>query len=123
MHAHLNHGYFELSRLPNFKPKFAVFCGELADGYGFSRHWVNPQNDLFVSPYTEGSLAAQKRGCPLENLGIRTSSQETFLLSKRFINKEEILKKFGLDDKLPIYVLGTGANGVNRHLPVIEGIM
>ena len=66
MHAHLNHGYFELSRLRNLKPRFAVFCGELADGYGFSKHWVNPQNDLFVSPFVEGCVAAQRRGMASE---------------------------------------------------------
>ena len=27
-----------------------------------------------------------------------------------------------LNDKLPIFILGTGANGVNRHLPVIKAL-
>ena len=95
MHAHLNHGYFELSRSTHLKPRFAVFCGELADGYGFSKHWVNPQNDLFISPYKEGSVAAQKGECPLKNLGIRTSLRKPFYSQQDIINKEEILKKFG----------------------------
>ena len=48
-HAHLNHGFFQLTKIPNVhSSKFAVFCGELADGQGFSRHWINPQNDLFI---------------------------------------------------------------------------
>jgi processive 1,2-diacylglycerol beta-glucosyltransferase len=123
MHAHLNHGYFELSKLTNFKPKFAVFCGELADGYGFSKHWVNPLNDLFVSPYTEGSLAAQRRGMPIEKILVSGPLlRKPFYSQQDIINKEEILKKFELDDKLPIYLLGTGANGVNRHLPVIKAL-
>ena len=123
MHAHLNHGYFELSRSSYLKPRFAVFCGELADGYGFSKHWVNPQNDLFVSPYTEGSLAAQRRGMPIEKTLVSGPLlRKPFYSQQDIINKEEILKKFRLDDKLPIYVLGTGANGVNRHLPVIKAL-
>lgn len=123
MHAHLNHGYFELSRLPYLKPKFAVFCGELADGCGFSKHWVNPQNDLFVSPFVEGCIAAQRRGMPIEKtLVSEPLLRKPFYSQKGVINKEEILQKFGLDDKLPIYVLGTGANGVNRHLPVIKAL-
>jgi processive 1,2-diacylglycerol beta-glucosyltransferase len=123
MHAHLNHGYFELSRSSYLKPRFAVFCGELADGYGFSKHWVNPQNDLFVSPYTEGSLAAQRRGMPIEKTLVSGPLlRKPFYSQQDIVNKEEILKKFGLDDKLPIYVLGTGANGVNRHLPVIKAL-
>ena len=48
VHAHLNHGYFRLIRdsLPANKGKFVIFCGELDDGHGFSRHWVNPEADL-----------------------------------------------------------------------------
>jgi processive 1,2-diacylglycerol beta-glucosyltransferase len=123
MHAHLNHGYFELSRLPYLKPRFAVFCGELADGYGFSRHWVNPQNDLFISPYMEGCVAAQKRGMPIgKTLASGPLLRKPFYSQKGVINKEEVFNKFGLDDKLPVYVLGTGANGVNRHLPVIKAL-
>lgn len=121
MHAHLNHGYFELSRLPNLKPKFAVFCGELADGFGFSKHWVNPQNDLFVSPFEEGCMAAQRRGMASEKtLASGPLLRKPFYSQKDFIDKEEIAKKFGLNPKLPIYLLGTGANGVNQHLPNIK---
>jgi processive 1,2-diacylglycerol beta-glucosyltransferase len=123
MHAHLNHGYFELSRLPNFKPKFAVFCGELADGYGFSKHWVNPQNDLFISPYMEGCVAAQKRGMPIgKTLASGPLLRKPFYSQEDFVDKKEIEKKFGLDPRLPIYLLGTGANGVNQHLPIIEAL-
>ena len=123
MHAHLNHGYFELSRLPNFKPKFAVFCGELADGYGFSKHWVNPQNDLFISPYLEGCIAAQKRGMPIgKTLASGPLLRKPFYSQEDFVDKEEIAKKFDLDPRLPIYLLGTGANGVNQHLPIIEAL-
>jgi len=123
MHAHLNHGYFELSRLPNFRPKFAVFCGELSDGYGFSKHWVNPKNDLFVSPYMEGCVAAQRRGMPIE----KTLASGP-LLRKPFYSQDakgdqlKLSEKFGLDPTLPIYLLGTGANGVNQHLPIIEAL-
>jgi len=67
MHAHLNHGYFELVKVNLSNPiPFAVYCGELADGVGFSKHWVNPQNNLFIGPYKEGVEAAQKRGMPRE---------------------------------------------------------
>ena len=65
-HAHLNHGYFELARNNSVSfPRFVVYCGELADGVGFSKHWVNEKVDLFVSPYKEGCIAAENRGMPL----------------------------------------------------------
>ena len=48
------------------------------------------------------------------------------LLRKAFYEKagqsdrEDFLRKYGLSDSLKTYVLGTGANGVNRHREVID---
>ena len=66
VHAHLNHGYFRLIRdsLHEKKGKFIIFCGELDDGHGFSRHWVNPDADLFAGPFDETCRAAVRRGMP-----------------------------------------------------------
>ena len=66
VHAHLNHGYFRLIRdsLPAKKGKFVIFCGELDDGHGFSRHWINPEADLFAGPFEETCRAAVRRGMP-----------------------------------------------------------
>ena len=63
VHAHLNHGYFQLARdaIPHKRSKFVIFCGELADGQGFSRHWINPDADLFTGPFEETCQAAKKR--------------------------------------------------------------
>lgn len=123
-HAHLNHGYFELSKVSSkLRPRFAVYCGELADGRGFSRHWVNPNNDLFVSPYKEGAFAAQKRGMPVDKILIGGPLlRKDFYLGNQKFNRVEILNKYRLEPNLPIYLLGTGANGVNHHLSIIRAI-
>ena len=123
VHAHLNHGYFRLIRdsLPAKKGKFVIFCGELDDGHGFSRHWINPEADLFAGPFEETCRAAGRRGMP-EKKTMATGP----LLRKAFYEKagpgerDDFLKKFGLSDSLKTYVLGTGANGVNRHSEVID---
>tara|TARA_Y100001934_G_scaffold71556_1_gene89016 strand:- start:4825 stop:5931 length:1107 start_codon:yes stop_codon:yes gene_type:complete len=123
VHAHLNHGYFRLCKdaLPEKRMKFVIFCGELADGKGFSRHWINPLADLFSGPFEETCEAARRRGMPAE----RTLASGP-LLRKPFYNRpgqpsrDEFLAKYDLSPDLKTYVLGTGANGVNRHRQVIE---
>ena len=122
MHAHLNHGYRDLvmEAMPEKPPVFAIYCGELGDGPGFSRHWVNPEADLFAGPFAETCEAAISRGMPEDKV-----YEAGLLLRPAFFEKPKakadanlLRKKWDLDPKLPLLVLGTGANGVNRHLPV-----
>ena len=124
VHAHLNHGYFELlkDRFPDGF-KFAIYCGELADGIGFSRHWINPNTDIFFGPFEETCTAAIERGLPREKTAVVGP-----LLRKAFfqeISEEEkkvILNKYGISLDIPIILLGTGANGVNRHIDVLNSL-
>ena len=123
-HAHLNHGYFQLAKanLPK-KIAFAAYCGELADGVGFSKHWVNPKNDLFISPYKEGAKAALNRGMPVAKTLIGGPLlREEFYKEWDEDNRSNVLKKYDLVASKPIFLLGTGANGVNRHHEVIQAI-
>jgi len=120
-HAHLNHGFFEIieKESNSIKPKFIIYCGELDDGVGYSRHWVNPKVDLFASPYEEGCRAAQRRGIPREKcfaVGplLRTPFYQTS------DHQNEIRMKYQLLESLPVYLLGTGANGVNQHLSIVR---
>lgn len=121
-HAHLNHGYYELSRLPSSKAsQFVVYCGELADGQGFSRHWINPKNDLFISPFEEGIRAAQKRGMPTEKTLIGGPLlRKPFYQENQKFDRIKVIKALGFDSQIPIFLLATGANGVNRHISVLK---
>ena len=49
-HGSLNHGFFDLARehLGRDRVRCVTYCGELFGKYGFSRHWVNPDADLFI---------------------------------------------------------------------------
>ncbi|MBG30625.1 MAG: UDP-N-acetylglucosamine--LPS N-acetylglucosamine transferase [Opitutae bacterium] len=123
VHAHLNHAYCDLARkaMPARPPTFVIYCGELSDGVGFSRHWINPEADLFTGPLEETCEAARSRGMP-EDKTFRAG----FLLRPPFYHKlpadqqaDFIRRKWDLDPALPLLVLGTGANGVNRHLKAV----
>ncbi len=124
VHAHLNHGYFEVLR-DQFqeKLKFAIYCGELSDGIGFSRHWINPKADYFFGPFEETLAAAIKRGMPKEKTAVVGP-----LLRKGFyqrISSEQtnnIYNKYNISSDIPVFILGTGANGVNRHLKVVHSL-
>lgn len=125
VHAHLNHGYFKLSQsIENRSIPYVVYCGELADGNGFSRHWVNSDTDLFASPYQEGCIAAEKRGMPSSKcLVVGPLLRKPFYAKDRSFDRLNILNKYGLHANLPVYLLGTGANGVNHHLAIIRGLI
>lgn len=123
VHAHLNHGYFKLARdaIPHKRSKFVIFCGELDDGRGFSRHWINPDADLFAGPFEETCQAARKRGMPQDKtLVAGPLLRKAFYKSAKQPTRSEFLTEYGLSNKLKTYVLGTGANGVNRHRDVID---
>lgn len=124
MHAHLNHGFFQLSRRGAGKPPFfVIFCGELADGAGFSRHWVNPAVDLFASAYEEGCAAALSRSMPPEKcLVAGPLLRRPFHEPSPAFERREYLIGLGLNPDLPVFLLGTGANGVNQHLSVVQAL-
>ena len=124
VHAHLNHGYRDLAlqAMPAEPPVFVIYCGELADGPGFSRHWINPEADLLAGPLDETCEAALERGMPEEKL-----FRAGFLLRPPFYRKlppdeqaNFVRRKWDLDPSRPLLVLGTGANGVNRHLKAVS---
>ena len=116
MHAHLNHAYLDIAKkhIPNLK--FVIYCGEFADGDGFSRHWINPKADLFTGPFTSTCSAAKKYGMPESKL-----KKGGFLLRKAFYEKnkfekvDKLLKSFGINPSAKFILLGTGANGTNNH--------
>lgn len=132
-HAHLNHGYFEAIRqaLHPEPVRCLTYCGELHGGYGFSRHWVNPQADGFIAAVPACAEAALALGMPESR--IVTGG---FLLDPSFydeedhapddsparFNEEESVKH---DDPLtalphPRILLGTGANGANNHASLLR---
>lgn len=125
-HAHLNHGFFELARETlGASVRCITYCGELYGGYGFCRHWVNPQADGFFGAVQPCCDQARKLGMPdaKNHLG-------GFLLNPAFWQEPEpkaiadqwIRETFQLDPSRFILVLATGANSANNHTAMLDAL-
>ena len=67
VHNMLNRGHFAYAKRRLGPTVFcATYCGEFSGGYGFSRHWVAPEVDLFLGRTEEALRAAQDLGLPAQ---------------------------------------------------------
>lgn len=122
-HAHLNHGFFELARQFDEKVTCVTYCGELYGGYGFSRHWVNPEADFFLGAVQPCTEQAFELGMPEAN-----ASTVGFLLRPEFheavhdaAERNRVLEgELSLTPERPTILLATGAVGANNHLAVLR---
>lgn len=126
VHAHLNHGFWDLiqNAMPRHSvPSFMIYCGELDDGVGYSRHWINPKANLFCGPTNSTINAAKKRGMPSNKCRVLGP-----LLRQPFYEKDtsqirnNFCKKHSLNPNIPIALLATGANGVNSHEMALKAV-
>lgn len=125
VHAHTNHGFFDLARqaLPDRPPRCFTYCGELFGGYGFSRHWTNPRVDGFIGASPEVCAASQAVGTPAEKV-----YPGGFLLRPPFYAPEAELERdadalareLDLDRHAFTVLLSTGLAGANNHLPILR---
>ncbi len=126
-HAHLNHGFFELAKnaMPAHPPRTVTCCGELHWSYGFSRRWVNPEADLFVGAVPETCHAARRLGMPEDRI-----LDGGFLLHPSFYGPDltgpektqYIINELEMDPNRFLLVLGTGVNGANNHIPLLDAL-
>ena len=125
VHAHLNHGYFDIIKelYPISPPKFMIYSGELDDGIGFSKHWVNANADLFCGPTDRSIFAATQRGMPVTRCKvIGPLLRQHFYKRISDEKKESFIKKHQLTTSIPIGLLATGANSVNSHEMALRGV-
>ena len=126
-HDQLNHGFFDLVReqLGSSRVGCVTYCGELWGGYGFSRHWVNPEADGFIAAVEPCRDAAIQLGMPPAR-----SQVGGFLLRPEFYQQpdaEEARQQFlgeelGLDPAAFTILLATGAVGANNHLALLRAM-
>lgn len=126
-HAHLNHGFFDLAKwaLPGRTLKCVTYCGELSDGYGFSRHWVNPKADLFIGAVEEVCNAASVHGLGDDRNWVGGFLLDPAFYKKPFSDEEKaryLRDEFGFDGDRFVLVLGTGANGANNHIRALNSL-
>ena len=125
VHAHTNHGFFELARraLPLSPPRCITYCGELFGGYGFSRHWANPGADGFIGATPEVCAAAHAVGTPAE----RVYPGGFLLRPSLYLPEAEadsqaaaVSAELRLDRGVFTVLLSTGLAGANNHLPILR---
>jgi processive 1,2-diacylglycerol beta-glucosyltransferase len=128
VHDCLNRGYFQLARkiLGAERVRCATYCGEFSGGWGYSRNWIEPSVDLYISRTPTARDYAVKCGIPAEKTRVRgylmhpRSYLEVLGLEER---REFRAKRLGLDpDRFTVF-LATGGNGANNHLELLPALL
>ncbi|MEY2881688.1 MAG: hypothetical protein RLZZ15_4068, partial [Verrucomicrobiota bacterium] len=128
VHDCLNRGYFQLARktLGADKVRCATYCGEFSGGWGYSRNWIEPTVDLYVSRTRTANDFAVKCGVPATKTRVRgylmlpRAHAEVFSPVDRRVFRQ---KRLGLDaDKFTVF-LATGSNGANNHFALLPALL
>jgi len=128
VHDCLNRGYFQLARetLGAGRVRCATYCGEFSGGWGYSRNWIEPSVDLYVSRTPTARDYAVKKGIPLEKTLVRGSlmSPRAHLEVLSPVDRRVFLsKRLGLDpDRFTVF-LATGGNGANNHFALLPALV
>jgi processive 1,2-diacylglycerol beta-glucosyltransferase len=128
VHDCLNRGYFPLARklLGADKVRCATYCGEFSGGWGYSRNWIEPSVDLYISRTQTASDYAVKCGIPEARARVRgylmrpRAHVEVFTPVDRRVFLQ---KRLGLDPEKFTVFLATGGNGANNHLALLPALV
>lgn len=128
VHDCLNRGYFQLARkiLGPAKVRCATYCGEFSGGWGYSRNWIEPTVDLYISRTPTARDFAVKSGIPADRARVRGY----LMLPRSYIEildaprrRDYRVKSLGLDpDKFTVF-LATGGNGANNHFDLLPALL
>src|SRR4051812_46075178 len=128
VHDCLNRGYFQLARktLGADKVRCATYCGEFSGGWGYSRNWIEPSVDMYISRTPTAHDYAVKQGIAPEkgrvrgNLMVPRSYLEVLGPADR---REFQRTRLGLDpDRFTVF-LATGGNGANNHFALLPALL
>ena len=127
VHDCLNRGYFQMARkiLGPANVRCATYCGEFSGGWGYSRNWIEPTADLYISRTATASDYALKKGIPPERARVRghlmrpTYHLEAMDAAQRVAARR---KRYGLrPDRFTVF-LATGGNGANNHFALLPAL-
>jgi len=127
VHPHLNRGFLDLARevLGRDRVRTGTCCTELDGGYGFSRHWVGPESDLWIGATEAACAHARALGMPASRtlLGGFVLRPDFYSPPMDDAGRREFLRGcFGLDPDRAILLLATGAAGANNHVAFLEAL-
>ncbi|MDQ8202147.1 glycosyltransferase [Pelagicoccus sp. SDUM812003] len=125
VHDCLNRGYFqEARRILGKHVRCATYCSEFSGGYGYSRNWVEPTVDLYISRTATARDFAVK-ALKLDPSRIEVRGQ--FLMPRVYretlspIERHRfITERLGLRSDRKIVFLTTGGAGANNHIAILE---
>jgi processive 1,2-diacylglycerol beta-glucosyltransferase len=128
VHDCLNRGYFQLARktLGADRVRCATYCGEFSGGWGYSRNWIEPTVDLYVSRTPTARDYAVKCGIPPERARVRgylmlpRAHLETLGAAERRVFRT---RRLGLDPERFTVFLATGGNGANNHFALLPALL
>jgi len=128
VHDCLNRGYFQTARklLGAEKVRCSTYCGEFSGGWGYSRNWIEPSVDLYVSRTPTARDYAVKLGIDPAKALVRgylmrpRSHLEVIPVEDVGLYRE---KKLGLKSDLFTVFLATGGNGANNHLELLPTLL
>lgn len=128
VHDCLNRGYFQMARevLGEENVKCATYCGEFSGGWGYSRNWLEPTVDLFISRTPTARDYAIQNGIPAERAIVRGHLMRPRAMLEqlsdrgrvRYLWRELRLKP----DRFTVF-LATGGNGANNHLALLPALV
>jgi processive 1,2-diacylglycerol beta-glucosyltransferase len=128
VHDCLNRGYFQLARkiLGADRVRCATYCGEFSGGWGYSRNWIEPSADLYISRTQTACDYAIKKGMAPGKTRVRGSLMppRTFLEQLNPVERATFREdKLGLrPDRFTLF-LATGGNGANNHLELLPVLL
>lgn len=128
VHDCLNRGYFPLARkiLGAERVRCATYCGEFSGGWGYSRNWIEPSVDLYLSRTATARDYAVKCGIPADRCRVRgylmrpRAHLEVLSAEQR---REFRQKELGLDPDRFTLFLATGGNGANNHAALLPTLL
>jgi processive 1,2-diacylglycerol beta-glucosyltransferase len=128
VHDCLNRGYFQLARevLGADRVRCATYCGEFSGGWGYSRNWVEPTVDLYLSRTATASDYAVKLGLPRARSRVRGSLMQPRAHLEVLGPAERRAfraKRLGLDPERFTVFLATGGNGANNHFELLPALL
>lgn len=128
VHDCLNRGYFPLARkvLGRDRVRCATYCGEFSGGWGYSRNWIEPTVDLYLSRTATANDFAVKCGIPRERSRVRGLLMQPHAHLDVFTPVERrafLTRKLGLRaDRFTVF-LATGSNGAHNHFDMLPALV
>lgn len=126
VHGCLNRGYFQEARewLGAENVRCATYCSEFSGGWGYSRNWVEPSVDLYISrTETAKNYAVKKLKLDPSRIIVRGQFLMPRIYRETFTPLERhrfITERLGLRSDRRIALLMTGGAGANNHIAILD---